>query len=71
MCCRMGASRSSAPAPTDPEVYGNVTVTGAELKGTAVGGEEIPNLIDELPLVAVLGVLRRARPSSATPANCA
>jgi len=60
---RMGAAveieRTSAP--TDPEVYGNVTVTGADLKGTEVGGEEIPNLIDELPLVAVLGVLARGR----------
>ncbi len=60
---RMGASveieRTSAP--TDPEVYGNVTVTGAELKGTEIGGAEIPNLIDELPLVAVLGVLAKGR----------
>ena len=60
---RMGArvqiERTSAP--TDPEVYGNVTVTGAELKGTAVGGEEIPNLIDELPLVAVLGALAQGQ----------
>ena len=55
---RMGArvqiERTSAP--TDPEVYGNVTVTGAELKGTAVGGEEIPNLIDELPRMQRMGV---------------
>jgi len=60
---RMGAKveieRTSAP--TDPEVYGNVTVYGAELKGTEIGGAEIPNLIDELPLVAVLGVLARGR----------
>jgi 3-phosphoshikimate 1-carboxyvinyltransferase len=61
---RMGAKveieRTSAP--TDPEVYGDVTVTGAEeLKGTEVGGAEIPNLIDELPLVAVLGVLAKGR----------
>jgi 3-phosphoshikimate 1-carboxyvinyltransferase len=60
---RMGArveiERTSAP--TDPEVYGNVTVYGAELRGTEVGGAEIPNLIDELPLVAVLGVLATGR----------
>lgn len=60
---RMGAAveieRTSAP--TDPEVYGNVTVQGGELKGTEVGGTEIPNLIDELPLVAVLGALARGR----------
>ena len=60
---RMGATveieRTSAP--TDPEVYGNVTVRGAELRGTEVGGAEIPNLIDELPLVAVLGTLAKGR----------
>ena len=60
---RMGArveiERTSAP--TDPEVYGNVTVYGGELKGTEVGGAEIPNLIDELPLVAVLGALAQGR----------
>lgn len=60
---RMGArveiERTSAP--TDPEVYGNVTVTGADLKGTEVSGAEIPNLIDELPLVAVLGALAKGR----------
>ena len=60
---RMGAAveieRTSAP--TDPEVYGNVTVRGAELRGTEVGGAEIPNLIDELPLVAVLGTLAKGR----------
>ena len=60
---RMGAKveieRTSAP--TDPEVYGDVTVTGAGLRGTEVFGEEIPNLIDELPLVAVLGVLAKGR----------
>lgn len=60
---RMGATveieRTSAP--TDPEVYGTVTVTGAELQATEVGGAEIPNLIDELPLVAVLGALARGR----------
>lgn len=62
---RMGATveieRTSAP--TDPEVYGNVTVYGTELVGTEVGGTEIPNLIDELPLVAVLGVLAKGRTS--------
>ena len=60
---RMGADveveRTSLAA--DPEVYGNVMVRGAALKGTEVRGEEIPNLIDELPLVAVLGALATGR----------
>lgn len=60
---RMGAAvdveRTSLAA--DPEVYGNVTVRGAALRGTEVRGEEIPNLIDELPLVAVLGAIASGR----------
>lgn len=39
------------------EPGGTITVTGAGLQGASVGGAEIPNLIDELPLVAVLGAL--------------
>ena len=43
------------------EPIGNVTIRGAELKGTVVEGEEIPKLIDELPLVAVLGALAEGK----------
>lgn len=39
------------------EPYGDIKVRGSNLKGTEVCGNEIPNLIDELPLVAVAGVL--------------
>ena len=39
------------------ERTGDITVRGRELHGTTVGGDEIPNLIDELPLVAVAGAL--------------
>jgi len=41
------------------EARGDVTVRGAGLAATEVGGDEIPNLIDELPLVAVLGALAK------------
>jgi 3-phosphoshikimate 1-carboxyvinyltransferase len=44
-------------AENESEPCGDVTITGAALKGTEVGGEEIPKLIDELPLVAVAGAL--------------
>jgi 3-phosphoshikimate 1-carboxyvinyltransferase len=37
------------------EPVGSVTVWPGELEGTEVDAEEIPRLIDELPLVAVLG----------------
>ncbi len=35
------------------EPIGTVTVTGAELRGTEIGGAEVPTLIDELPVLAV------------------
>lgn len=41
----------------DGEPVGEITVTGGNLKAVEVKGAEIPNLIDELPLVAVLGCL--------------
>ena len=43
------------------EPMGDVKVTGAKLKGIEVGGADIPNLIDELPLVAALGALAEGR----------
>lgn len=56
---RMGAGvkidAHSAEKETEP--YGDVTITGARLRATKVGGEEIPKLIDELPIVAVAGAL--------------
>jgi 3-phosphoshikimate 1-carboxyvinyltransferase len=60
---RMGAKVTveEGPSAGGAEPTGNVTVEGAELRGTEVGGEEIPNLIDELPLVAVLGAVARGR----------
>jgi 3-phosphoshikimate 1-carboxyvinyltransferase len=60
---RMGADVRVAPdaaAPGAPDTWepaGRVTVNGGPLRGTTVGGAEIPNLIDELPLVAALGAL--------------
>ncbi len=44
-------------ASIDGEPVGEVRVTGGKLKAVEVKGAEIPNLIDELPLVAVLGCL--------------
>lgn len=47
----------SAAGVDQGEPYGAIEVTGGALSGVEVGGAEIPNLIDELPLVAVLGCL--------------
>ncbi len=56
---RMGASIDVAAdrATGDGEPIGTVNVRGAALRGTEIGGDEIPNLIDELPIAAVAGAL--------------
>lgn len=56
---RMGAEVEveTVSERADVEPYGDIKVKGASLKATEVKGREIPNLIDELPLVAVLGAL--------------
>ena len=59
MGCDVQIHQTSDPSEKEP--YGDVTVMGGELKGTTVGGEEIPKLIDELPLVAILGALARGK----------
>ena len=39
------------------EPYGKVEIVGNSLRGTVIGGTEIPNVIDELPVLAVAGAL--------------
>ena len=46
---------------TEWEPRGTIRVRGGELVGTEVSGDEIPSLIDELPLVAVAGALAGGR----------
>lgn len=55
---RMGAQVREAVEDVDQnEPRGTVEVTGAALKGTVIQGKEIPQLIDELPILAVAGAL--------------
>jgi len=55
---RMGAQVREAVEDVDQiEPRGVVEVTGAPLKGTVIQGKEIPQLIDELPVLAVAGAL--------------
>lgn len=55
---RMGAQVREAIEDVDQiEPRGTVEVTGAPLKGTVIQGKEIPQLIDELPILAVAGAL--------------
>jgi len=45
------------------ELFGDIYVEGSELTGTDVSKEEVPALIDELPLVAVLGAYAKGKTS--------
>jgi 3-phosphoshikimate 1-carboxyvinyltransferase len=60
---RMGASIvfTESADSTACETLGTIRVEGRRLRGTEVGGAEIPDLIDELPLVAVAGALAGGR----------
>jgi len=51
---RMGAQIKENVEDNSFEPYGTLRIEeGSMLKGTTIGGEEIPNLIDELPILAV------------------
>ena len=55
---RMGAQLREAVEDVDQlEPCGAVEVTGASLKGTVIQGKEVPQLVDELPVLAVAGAL--------------
>jgi 3-phosphoshikimate 1-carboxyvinyltransferase len=60
---RMGADFEvkARPAKDDSEPMGDIRVAGGRLRGIEVGGTDIPNLIDELPLVAVLGAVAEGK----------
>lgn len=54
---RMGARISEILHSTEGEPIGHVEIHGAPLKGTTLLPEEIPNLIDEIPVIAVAAAL--------------
>jgi 3-phosphoshikimate 1-carboxyvinyltransferase len=59
---RMGAQVREAIEDIDQvEPSGIVEVTGFPLKGTVIQGKEVPQLIDELPILAVAGALADGR----------
>lgn len=59
---RMGADIKIEVLSDDQgEPYGNVHVTGGPLVGTEIFREEVPNLIDEIPVLAVAGALASGR----------
>jgi len=54
---RMGADIEVTVASAKGDPYGTIRVRGAQLKGTVIEGDEIPNLIDEIPVIAVAAAL--------------
>lgn len=55
---RMGAKlREEEQQKGAGEPHGKVEIVGNFLRGTVIGGTEIPNVIDELPVLAVAGAL--------------
>ena len=58
---RMGAQINEIIDTTEGEPRGSVEIHGVELKATTIGGKEIPNVIDELPILAVAAALANGR----------
>ena len=56
---RMGARMSEIDHNTVGEPIGNIEIHGAPLQGTTLLPEEIPNLIDEIPVIAVAAALAK------------
>jgi len=54
---RMGAQVREIVECAEGEPIGSVEIKGGKLKGTEIRGKEIPNVIDELPILAVAGAL--------------
>jgi 3-phosphoshikimate 1-carboxyvinyltransferase len=58
---RMGATVHEIIETEDAEPMGTIEVRGARLRGTNIEGKEIPNVIDELPILAVAGALAQGQ----------
>lgn len=58
---RMGAHVNEIVDATEGEPRGSVEISGVELKATTIAGREIPNVIDELPILAVAAALATGR----------
>ncbi|MCB1065367.1 MAG: 3-phosphoshikimate 1-carboxyvinyltransferase [Verrucomicrobiae bacterium] len=56
---RMGARLKEIVDDENGEPVGSVEVNGGELHGIEIGGDEIPKLIDEIPILAVAGALAK------------
>jgi 3-phosphoshikimate 1-carboxyvinyltransferase len=58
---RMGAHMTEIVHHSEGEPIGHIEIHGASLTGTTVRIDEIPNLIDEIPVIAVAAALAKGR----------
>ncbi len=58
---RMGAQIREIVESEEAEAMGTVEIKGARLTGTEIKGSEIPNVIDELPILAVAAALAHGK----------
>ncbi|MEX1113894.1 MAG: 3-phosphoshikimate 1-carboxyvinyltransferase [Akkermansiaceae bacterium] len=58
---RMGAHMSEIEHSSAGEPIGNIEIHGAPLTATTILEEEVPNLIDEIPVIAVAAALAQGR----------
>jgi 3-phosphoshikimate 1-carboxyvinyltransferase len=58
---RMGADVETMLRRSEPEPIGSVRVRSTALRGVRLGAEEVPAIIDELPLLAVLATQAQGR----------
>jgi 3-phosphoshikimate 1-carboxyvinyltransferase len=58
---RMGAGVREVIENDEAEPMGTIEIRGDRLKGATIAGKEIPNVIDELPILAVAGALAHGK----------
>ena len=58
---RMGAHMSEIVHNSNGEPIGNIEIHGQPLTGTTILPEEVPNLIDEIPVIAVAAALAEGK----------
>jgi 3-phosphoshikimate 1-carboxyvinyltransferase len=58
---RMGARLREIVGTGEVEPCGVVEINGAQLNGTVIEGDEIPNVIDEIPAIAVAAALAQGK----------
>jgi 3-phosphoshikimate 1-carboxyvinyltransferase len=58
---RMGAHMIDIVHESEGEPIGNIEIHGGPLKGTAILESEVPNLIDEIPVIAVAAALAQGK----------